>query len=229
MMETRANYVLIGGFTLRCWRALSASCSGSRTSARPRPASATASSSTARSPGLRTGANVNFNGIQIGEVASVKIDDPHKIVMTRRSEGAGAQGHQDRPRVSGLDRHRRDLDEGRPVDAPRSRPDEDGVLTLHADLNSSQDFTEAARAVLQNVNKTGDRKPGNHQSAVKSLQEFAATLDKNSKRIDNVMAGLELMINKDNKGDLQLAINSFKELATTSTNAQPRSPPASTA
>ena len=30
--------------------------------------------------GLRTGGNVNFNGIRIGEVVSVKIDDPHQVV-----------------------------------------------------------------------------------------------------------------------------------------------------
>ncbi len=35
--------------------------------------------------GLRTGANVNFNGIRIGEVASVKIDDPHTVVAMIRS------------------------------------------------------------------------------------------------------------------------------------------------
>jgi phospholipid/cholesterol/gamma-HCH transport system substrate-binding protein len=102
---------------------------------------------------------------------------------------------------------------GGDVNAPEVEPDEDGVLTLHADINSSQDFTEAARAVLQNVNRLVMDNQESIRNAVKGVETFSMALAENSKRIDNVMAGLELMVNKDNKGDLQLAIASFKELS----------------
>ena len=39
------------------------------------------------------------------------------------------------------------------------------------------------------------------------------TLAENSKRIDSIMAGLELMINKDGKGEFQAAVTSFKDLS----------------
>jgi phospholipid/cholesterol/gamma-HCH transport system substrate-binding protein len=48
---------------------------------------------------------------------------------------------------------------------------------------------------------------------VKGVETFSATLAENSKRIDSIMVGLESLINKDNKGELQLAIISFKELS----------------
>ena len=87
------------------------------------------------------------------------------------------------------------------------------MQTLKADINSSQDFTEAARAVLQNVNRLVTENQESIRNAVKGVETFSMTLAENSKRIDNVMQGLELMINKDNKGELQLAIASFKELS----------------
>src|ERR1700739_5115745 len=79
-METRANYVLIGSFPL----AVIAAAFGfvlwfqslHTTKARgplrvifEGPAS-----------GLRNGGSVNFNGIRIGEVISVKLDNPRRVV-----------------------------------------------------------------------------------------------------------------------------------------------------
>jgi len=164
--------------------------------------------------GLRTGANVNFNGIRIGEVESVKIDDPHNVVAMVKVEriapvrkdttvGLEFQGLTGIAAVSM---------KGGAVDAPEVEPGPDGILTIYADINASQDFTEAARAVLQNVNKMVSDNQESIRIAVKGIETFAATLAENAKRIDNVMAGLELMVNKDGKGELQATITSFKEL-----------------
>ena len=79
-METRANFVLIGSFTL----AVIAAAFGFVLWFQSLHATK------ARSPirivfegpatGLRNGGSVNFNGIRIGEVISVKLDNPRRVV-----------------------------------------------------------------------------------------------------------------------------------------------------
>ena len=79
-METRANFVLIGSFTLAVIAAAfgfvmwfqSLHTTKARTPLRiifEGPAS-----------GLRNGGSVNFNGIRVGEVISVKLDNPRRVV-----------------------------------------------------------------------------------------------------------------------------------------------------
>ena len=79
-METRANFVLIGSFTLAVIAAAfgfviwfqSLHTTKARTPLRivfEGPAS-----------GLRNGGSVNFNGIRVGEVMSVKLDNPRRVV-----------------------------------------------------------------------------------------------------------------------------------------------------
>ena len=214
-METRANYALIGGFTLAVLAAAFGFVIWFQNMGTAKTRIGYRIVFDGAVTGLRTGANVNFNGIRIGEVASVKIDDPHTVVAMIRVERKAPvrKDTQIGLEFQGLTGIAAISMKGGDVNAAEVEPDEDGVLTLHADTNSSQDFTEAARAVLQNVNKLVTENQESIRNAVKGVETFSATLAENSKRIDNVMAGLELMINKDNKGDLQLAIVSFKELS----------------
>src|SRR3974390_1220553 len=79
-METRANYVLIGSFTL----AVIAAAFGFflwfqslHTTKQRNPLRVVFEGPAA---GLRNGGNVNFNGIRIGEVVSVKLDNPRRVV-----------------------------------------------------------------------------------------------------------------------------------------------------
>lgn len=214
-METRANYALIGGFTLAVLAAAFGFVIWFQNMGTAKTRIGYRIVFDGPVTGLRTGANVNFNGIRIGEVASVKIDDPHTVVAMIRVERKAPvrKDTQIGLEFQGLTGIAAISMKGGDVNAPEVQPDEDGVLTLHADINSSQDFTEAARAVLQNVNRLVMDNQESIRNAVKGVEVFSATLAENSKRIDNVMAGLELMINKDNKGELQLAIASFKELS----------------
>lgn len=214
-METRANYTLVGGFTLLVLLAAFGFVIWFQNMGTAKTRIGYRIVFDGAVTGLRTGANVNFNGIRIGEVASVKIDDPHTVVAMIRVERKAPvrKDTQIGLEFQGLTGIAAISMKGGDVSAPEVEPDEDGVLTLHADINSSQDFTEAARAVLQNVNRLVTENQESIRNAVKGVETFSATLAENSKRIDSVMAGLELMINKDNKGDLQLAIVSFKELS----------------
>lgn len=214
-METRANYALIGGFTLLVLLAAFGFVIWFQQAGTAKTRIGYRIVFDGAVTGLRTGANVNFNGIRIGEVASVKIDDPHTVVAMIRVERKAPvrKDTQIGLEFQGLTGIAAISMKGGDVNAPEVEPDEDGVLTLHADTASSQDFTEAARAVLQNVNKMVSDNQESIRSAVKGIETFSATLAENSKRIDSVMAGLEMMVNKDGKGELQAAIVSFKELS----------------
>jgi phospholipid/cholesterol/gamma-HCH transport system substrate-binding protein len=165
--------------------------------------------------GLRVGANVNFNGIRIGEVDSVKIDDPQHVVAlvsverkapVRKDTTVGLE-------FQGLTGIAAVALKGGSVGAPEVEPDEDGILTLTADSNSSIDLTESARAVLNNVNKVVSENEESIHDALKNVDEFSKVLARNSERLDNVLAGVDELINKDGTGEFQAAVKSFHTLS----------------
>ncbi|MFG3757451.1 MlaD family protein, partial [Klebsiella pneumoniae] len=79
-METRANYVLIGLFTLAvlaCGFGFVMWFQSIHAAKARNPLRIVFEGSAS---GLRTGASVNFNGIRVGEVTSVRIDDPKRVI-----------------------------------------------------------------------------------------------------------------------------------------------------
>src|SRR3977135_4526989 len=188
-METRANFVLIGSFTL----AVIAAAFGFVLwfESRPTPK--------ARSPmriifdgpaaGLRNGASVNFNGIRVGEVVSVKLDNPRRVVALAMVEnnaplrkdtlvGLEFQGLTGVAAIS--------LKGGEEA-APSVPLDEDGVPTLTADPSALQDVTEAIRGTLQNVNRIVADNQESVKNSLHNLETFTSALARNSEKIDNVM------------------------------------------
>lgn len=214
-METRANYVLIGAFTLAVIVAAFGFVFWFQNMGTAKTRIAYRIVFEGPVSGLRTGANVNFNGIRIGEVASVKIDDPHNVVAMVKVERKAPvrKDTQITLEFQGLTGIAAVSMKGGAVDAPEVEPDEEGILTLNADLSAGQDFTESARVVLSNVNRVITENQQSIRNAIKNVEAFSATLSENSKRIDSIMAGLELMVNKDGKGEFQAAITSFKDLS----------------
>ncbi len=228
-METRANYVLIGSFTL----AVIAAAFGfvlwfqslHTTKARgplrvifEGPAS-----------GLRNGGSVNFNGIRIGEVISVKLDNPRRVVALAMVEntaplrkdtlvGLEFQGLTGVAAIS--------LKGGEEA-APPVPLDEDGIPVLTADPNKLQDVTEAIRATLQNVNKVVADNQESVKNSLHNLETFTNSLARNSERIDaimarvdgvmgkadNLMLGLNSLAGGKDGGELFLTLKSIRELA----------------
>src|SRR3979411_3387827 len=154
-METRANYVLIGSFTLAviaaAFRLVMWSQSLHTTKART-PLRVVLDYPAA---GLRNGGSVNLNGIRVGEVMSVKLDNPRRVVALAMVEnnapirkdtlvGLEFQGLTGVAAIS--------LKGGEEA-APPVPLDEDGIPVLTADPNRLQDVTEAIRGTLQNINK----------------------------------------------------------------------------
>ena len=208
-METRANYVLIGAFTL----AVIAAAFGfvlwfqSLHSAKQRSPLRVVFEGPAS--GLRNGGNVNFNGIRIGEVISVKLDNPSRVVALALVEnnapirkdtivGLEFQGLTGVAAIS--------LKGGEEA-APPVPLDEDGVPILTADPNALQDVTEAIRATLQNVNRLVADNQQSIKNSLHNLETFTGALARNSEKIDNVMARVDGVMGKADS--LMLGLNSI--------------------
>jgi phospholipid/cholesterol/gamma-HCH transport system substrate-binding protein len=228
-METRANYVLIGLFTL----AVIASAFGfvlwfqSLHTAKARTPLRVVFEGPAA--GLRNGGNVNFNGIRVGEVVSVKLDNPRRVVALAMVEnnapirkdtlvGLEFQGLTGVAAIS--------LKGGEEA-APPVPLDEDGIPMLTADPNKLQDVTEAIRATLQNINKVVADNQEAVKNSLKNLEVFTTSLSRNSERIDAIMSrvdgvmgkadslmlGLNTLAGGKDGGELLLTVKSIRELA----------------
>lgn len=216
-METKANFVLIGAFTLAVVAAAfgfvfwfqNLGAAAQRVPLRIVFEGAAS--------GLRTGGNVNFNGIKIGEVTSIKLDDPRRVVVIasvdksapiRKDTLVGLE-------FAGLTGVSSVSLKGGSVEAGGVPVAEDGVPTLSADPDAIQDIGEAVRATLQNVNRLVTDNQETLRTSMANLEAFSKSLAANTARIDSIMAGVDaLMGSKDGKeGELQLAARSFRELA----------------
>src|SRR4051795_1607115 len=215
-METRANYVLIGAFTLAVIAAAfgfvlwfqSLHTTKQRTPLRiifEGPAS-----------GLRNGGSVNFNGIRIGEVVSVKLDNPRRVVALAMIEN-NAPIRKDTLvglEFQGLTGVAAISLKGGEVAAPPVPLDQDGVPRLTADPNALQDVTEAIRGTLQNINRLVADNQEAVKNSLRNLETFTSSLARNSEKIDHVMLKVDGVIGKaDNlmskTDNLMLGLNSL--------------------
>jgi phospholipid/cholesterol/gamma-HCH transport system substrate-binding protein len=228
-METRANFVLIGSFTL----AVIAAAFGFvlwfqslHTTKARMPLRIVFEGPAA---GLRNGGSVNFNGIRVGEVMSVKLDNPRRVVALAMIEhsapirkdtlvGLEFQGLTGVAAIS--------LKGGEEA-APPVPLDEDGVPTLRADPNALQDVTEAIRGTLQNINRVVADNQTAVKNSLRNLEAFTSSLARNSEKIDNVMLkvdgvmakadslmlGLNTLAGGADGGELFQTVKSIRELA----------------
>src|SRR5436305_4739678 len=154
-METRANYVLIGAFTLAVIAAAFGFVLWFQSLHTTKARSLLRVIFEGPATGLRNGGSVNFNGIRIGEVVRVKLDNPRRVVALvmvennapiRKDTLVGLE-------FQGLTGVAAISLKGGAEAAPAVALDEDGVPTLTADPKALQDVTESIRATLQNINK----------------------------------------------------------------------------
>ncbi|MGH6716112.1 MAG: MlaD family protein [Bradyrhizobium sp.] len=228
-METRANFVLIGAFTLAVIVAAfgfvlwfqSFHTTQLRTPLRvifDGPAA-----------GLRDGASVNFNGIRVGEVVSVKLDNPRRVVALAMVEKSAPIRKDTRVGLNfqGLTGVAAISLRGGAENAPPVPLGKDGIPVLTADPSQLQDVTDAIRGTLQNINTLVAENQEAVKSSLQNLQTFTASLARNSKRLDNVMArldgvtgkadnlitGLDTLAGGKDGGELYLAVKSIRALA----------------
>jgi phospholipid/cholesterol/gamma-HCH transport system substrate-binding protein len=228
-METRANYVLIGAFTLAAIAAAFGFVLWFQSLHTTKARSPLRIVFEGPASGLRNGGSVNFNGIRVGEVISVKLDNPRRVVALTMVEnnapirkdtlvGLEFQGLTGVAAIS--------LKGGEEA-APAVPLDEDGVPTLTADPNGLQDVTEAIRATLQNINKVVSDNQAAVKNALHNLETFTGSLARNSEKIDdvmlkvdgvmgkadNLMLGLNAIAGGNAGGELFQTVKSIRELA----------------
>lgn len=228
-METRANYILIGSFTLAVIAAAIGFVLWFQSLHTTKQRSPLRVVFEGPAAGLRNGGSVNFNGIRVGEVVSVKLDNPRRVVALAMIEnnapirkdtlvGLEFQGLTGVAAIS--------LKGGDEAAAPPPL-DQDGIPTLTADPNKLQDVTEAIRGTLQNINKIVADNQESVKNSLKNLETFTNSLARNSEKIDAVMAkvdgvmlkadslmlGLNTLAGGKDGGELFQAVKSIRELA----------------
>jgi phospholipid/cholesterol/gamma-HCH transport system substrate-binding protein len=228
-METRASYVLIGTFTLAVIAAAFGFVLWFQSLHTTKARSPLRVIFEGPATGLRNGGSVNFNGIRVGEVISVKLDNPRRVVALAMIEnnaplrkdtlvGLEFQGLTGVAAIS--------LKGGEEA-APAVPLDEDGVPVLTADPNALQDVTEAIRGTLQNINRVVADNQAAIKNSLKNLETFTGSLARNADKIDdvmlkvdgvmgkadNLMLGLNTLAGGKDGGELFLAVKSIRELA----------------
>jgi phospholipid/cholesterol/gamma-HCH transport system substrate-binding protein len=186
--------------------------------------------------GLRNGGSVNFNGIRVGEVVSVKLDDPRRVVALAMVENS-APIRKDTLvglEFQGLTGVAAISLKGGEAAAPPVPLDEDGVPILTADPAALQDVTESIRATLQNVNRIVAENQTAVKNSLQNVETFTASLARNAGKIDDVvqkfndvmakadgvmtktddlMLGLDAIAGGKEGGELLQTVKSIRELA----------------
>lgn len=228
-METRANYVLIGSFTLAVIAAAIGFVLWFQSLHTIKQRSPLRVVFEGPAAGLRNGGSVNFNGIRVGEVVSVKLDNPRRVVALAMIEN-NAPIRKDTLvglEFQGLTGVAAISLKGGDEAAPPPPLDQDGIPTLTADPNKLQDVTEAIRGTLQNINKIVADNQESVKNSLKNLETFTTSLARNSEKIDGVMAkvdgvmlkadslmlGLNTLAGGKDGGELFQAVKSIRELA----------------
>lgn len=217
-METKANYVLIGFFTLGVLAAAFAFIHWFQSIGKGGARATYHVVFQGPVGGLRKGAAVLFNGMRVGEVSDLGLNrhDPKQVVATIdvdanvpiRSDtyvGLDFQGLTGIASVA--------LRGGDPFAGPLPEGP-DGVAVLTADLNATQDITAAVREVVHKVDAfIADNQSSLHTSLA-NIEAFTATLKNNSERIDRIMAGVENLTGSGDKpGEMATTLKSVKTLA----------------
>jgi phospholipid/cholesterol/gamma-HCH transport system substrate-binding protein len=189
-METRANYIVVGlfalaviagGFGFVYW--FNSPSSGSERKRYEVVFDGTVS-------GLKPGGWVLFNGLRVGEVASLRIDPdaPRQViaviyvdknVVLRQDTGVGLE-------FQGLTGFATIALRGGSATSPALDPP-----ILHADLASSQDLSSAARKVLQRLDTVVAANETSVRTSLKNLEVFTGTLANNANRIERIIANAE--------------------------------------
>lgn len=217
-METRANYVLIGLFTLAVIVAGFGFVFWFQRTGGPGERAVYRVVFDGPVAGLRTGSAVVFNGIRVGEVTDLHLAaadprkaeaiisiDPKAPVRTDTRISLDFQGLTGIASLS--------LRGGSPTAPPVPRVGTEPPM-LVADASATQDMTQTVREVLRRLDDILATNEPVLRSALQNLETFSAALGRNADRIDRVMAGVESMIGSpDNPGELTLAARAFREAA----------------
>ncbi|MBI4274523.1 MAG: MCE family protein [Rhizobiales bacterium] len=217
-METRANYILIGLFTLGVIMGAfgfvywfhHVGGTGERT----------AYHVVFKGPigGLRTGAAVSFNGIRVGEVAELGLDpeNPKQALATIsidtntpvRADTTVSLDFQGLTGIATLALR------GGSVNSPRLEGKDGALPVLVSDFGSTADMMQAARDVLGKIDTVIEQNQVALRNSIKSIETFTEALARNSEKVDRIMAGIDNLIGgPEGKGDIPEAVRAIRTTA----------------
>ena len=218
-METRANYVIIGLFTLAVVFGVFGFVYWFQNIGGTAERATYSVVFDGSVSGLRTGATVLFNGIRVGEVTGLKLDPKRpkqvvavisidKSVAVRKDTEVGLefQGLTGIASVS--------LKGGSPSE-PVLVGSKENPPQLMAAAGAAQDVTQGARDTLRRIDNLIEQNQETFHNALANLDKFSQALARNSDRIDKITAGLEnLAAGTDGKGgELFEAVHSIRTLS----------------
>jgi phospholipid/cholesterol/gamma-HCH transport system substrate-binding protein len=217
-METKANYIITGSFTL----AVIVAAFGfvfwfqqhSGGSARV-PYRVVFDGSVS---GLQPGAAVDFNGIRVGEVSALSLDrrDPRKVVamisvdptVPMRADTKVGLAFQGLTGVAEVSLR------GGAVDAAPLVAEGGAPPTIVADAGATADVTQQARDVLARIDGMVAENESALHLSLRNIETVTSTLADNSARLDKVMEGLQnLAGGTDGNGQIGQAADSIRRLA----------------
>jgi phospholipid/cholesterol/gamma-HCH transport system substrate-binding protein len=147
--------------------------------------------------GLRKGGSVNFAGVRVGEVLSLKLDNPRRVVaMTmidsntpvRKDTQVGLE-------FQGLTGIAAIAFTGGSLDAPPPPLDSDGIPVLTADPEGTLGMQEKIRVALRNVDKIITDNEGAVKDTLLNFESFTASLSGDGDRItaiiDSAVSGVD--------------------------------------
>ncbi len=215
-METRANYVLIGLFTLAVivggfgfvYWFNTIGGAGERATYRIVFEGSVS--------GLRTGAAVLFNGIRVGEVTALKLDPaaPRDVIaLVAVDKGVAVRTDTTvNLEYQGVTGTASIALRGGSQSAP---PPSGDPPTLTVDAAGAQDVTQAAREAMHRIDSLVSDNEAVFRGALKNIELFSQTLATNSERINHILAGAEGLIGGANgePGDIAQAARAIKTAA----------------
>ena len=143
--------------------------------------------------GLRKGGSVNFAGIRVGEVVSLKLDHPRRVVALAMIDGNTPvrSDTQVGLEFQGLTGIAAISFTGGSDEAPPPPKGADGIPELTADREGTLNTQEKIRVALRNV----DRVIADNEVAIKdtlrNFETFTASLSGNGEKISSVIATAE--------------------------------------
>ena len=143
--------------------------------------------------GLRKGGSVNFAGIRVGEVVSLKLDHPRRVVALAMIDGNTPvkSDTQVGLEFQGLTGIAAISFTGGSDEAPPPKKGPDGIPELTADPDGTLNTQEKIRVALRNVDKVISDNEVAVKDTLRNFETFTASLSGDGEKITSIIATAE--------------------------------------
>jgi phospholipid/cholesterol/gamma-HCH transport system substrate-binding protein len=143
--------------------------------------------------GLRKGGSVNFAGVRVGQVVSLKLDNPRRVVALAMIDGNTPvrKDTQVGLEFQGLTGIAAISFTGGTLDAPPVPIGADGIPELTADPDGLLDVQEKIRLALRNVDKVIADNEVAVKDTLRNFETFTASLSGDAEKITSIISAAE--------------------------------------